>query len=144
MRKINIITDPIKIKREVMKDDLSQAMGVTGSIQQWRPALDDTLWIQLIEDNKAIGLLAVKPMTDASATFHGGVFRNFRKGNAEVALKDYLNQIRKLIPIKVFWTTVNKDNKRVIDMLKRGKFKLRGIIPNGYMDSDMLIYSEER
>lgn len=139
------VTDKEQIKTMLFRDGLEQAITGAENKDTWEPGTEETYWFRVTKNYTPVGVFLVKPTSDSSATFHGGLYRFARVGYSGEWLKEALQIFREHVKdYHVFWTMVNKNNQPIQRTLADAGFKQIGIVPSGYSTGDMLLYSEDK
>ncbi len=141
--RIQVISNLLEIKHALSRDDIAvEAFGVK-NLEHWLPDIIGTIWIQWYEDEKLVGVAAIKQFSDTCITFHAGVYKEFRNKDSHIRLLHCLHNLKSIIPFNIVLCPTKKSNVAANRALQAADFTISGYIPGGYTDSDMRIYTRE-
>lgn len=136
------INDENKVKQALLKDNLCKDIVMCEDLDNWIPDIRFNNWYAVIEDHSLIGLFVTRQVTDNCVTFHGGLYKEFRRQDTPSKLQEIISTLKQEFPSK-YMTTVNSNNQAVIKLLQKSNFIHKTTITEGCKNGDLLIFAED-
>ena len=134
------ISNSVILKSYLEKDNLYKDCLQLDDLESWVPNLSSDHWFIFWDGTKSVGLIMIKQETRYTTTFHGGIYKKYRR-NAAKYFQAFLDEFRDKHPSIILWTIVPSNYKHVHYFLRKFNFKQTGKINHAAKDADLLIFS---
>lgn len=130
-----------EIKSLLSKDELYKDIALGETLDGFLPNMVSTSWFKIKENKETVGLFILSEVSNNCASFHGGLFMEYRHQHTSKILLACLDFIHKLLDYQLI-TFVKSTNIPMIKVFKKAGLVHMMTIKKGYKDSDMLIFGE--
>lgn len=96
------------------------------------------IWVKISEDDQAIGILELQPITNVIANIHLHLFKKYQKNGIANQLEAPLVEIAQQVGLTTLLAIVPEFNDKINKVLLRSNFQFSAILPNGVIYQNKL------